>query len=101
MNLLKSYNWHGNIRELMNCIESAVVMNIGEIIDVDGLPPFMTIGQQNQASGPIYGNLFDIEKKAILEALDKHRGNKSETARVLGIGLRTLYRKLNQYGVIP
>ncbi len=101
MKLLKSYNWHGNIRELMNCIESAVVMNIGEIIDVDGLPPFMTIGQQNQALGPISGNLFDIEKKAILEALDKHRGNKSETARVLGIGLRTLYRKLNLYGELP
>jgi len=99
MKVLKSYSWHGNIRELMNCIESAVVMSIGEVIDVDSLPPFMAVGQKNQASGLGARNLFDIEKKAILDSLDKHRGNKAETARALGIGLRTLYRKLNQYGV--
>jgi len=99
MKLIRAYDWHGNIRELMNCIESAVVMSIGNVIDVDSLPPFMTMGQKNQAHGPVSGNLFDIEKKAILEALDKNRGNKAETARSLGIGLRTLYRKLNQYGV--
>jgi DNA-binding NtrC family response regulator len=99
MKLIKSYSWHGNIRELMNCVESAVVMSIGDIMDVDSLPPFMTIGQKDQASGKVARNLFDIEKKAILEALDKSRGNKAEAARTLGIGLRTLYRKLNQYGV--
>ncbi|MEW6599611.1 MAG: sigma-54 dependent transcriptional regulator [Nitrospirota bacterium] len=99
MKLFKSYDWHGNIRELMNCIESAVVMSIGEFIDVDSLPPFMTMEQKNQVPGMVSRNLFDIEKKAILEALEKHRGNKAETARSLGIGLRTLYRKLNQYGV--
>ncbi|RJR14500.1 MAG: sigma-54-dependent Fis family transcriptional regulator [Nitrospiraceae bacterium] len=99
MKLIRTYDWHGNIRELMNCIESAVVMSIGDVIDVDSLPPFMTIGQKNQATGIASRNLFDIEKKAILEALEKHRGNKAETARSLGIGLRTLYRKLHQYGV--
>jgi DNA-binding NtrC family response regulator len=98
MKLIKSYSWPGNIRELMNCIESAVVMSIGGIIDMDSLPPFMTAAQKDDVSVKVVGNLFDIEKKAILEALDKHRGNKAETARALGIGLRTLYRKLNQYG---
>ncbi|MBI5666276.1 MAG: sigma-54-dependent Fis family transcriptional regulator [Nitrospirae bacterium] len=97
--LIKSYCWHGNIRELMNCIESAVVMSVGDFIDVDSLPPFMIIGQKDQPYGKSSRNLFDIEKKAILEALDKSKGNKAETARTLGIGLRTLYRKLNQYGV--
>ncbi len=99
MKLIKSYSWPGNIRELMNCIESAVVMSIGDVIDVDSLPLFMTIAQKDQVFAKVTRNLFDIEKKAILEALDKNRGNKAETARTLGIGLRTLYRKLNQYGV--
>jgi len=99
MKLIKSYSWPGNIRELMNCIESAVVMSIRDVIDVDSLPPFMIIGQKDQSSGKVVRNLFDIEKKAILEALDKSRGNKAEAARTLGIGLRTLYRKLTQYGV--
>jgi len=99
MKLIKSYSWPGNIRELMNCIESAVVMSIRDVIDVDSLPPFMIMGQKDQSSGKVVRNLFDIEKKAILEALDKSRGNKAEAARTLGIGLRTLYRKLTQYGV--
>lgn len=99
MKLIKSYSWHGNIRELMNCIESAVVMSIGDVIDVDSLPPFMTMGRKDQGYSKSSRNLFDIEKKAILEALDKSRGNKAEAARTLGIGLRTLYRKLKQYGV--
>ncbi len=99
MKLIKAYGWPGNIRELMNCIESAVVMSRGDIIEVESLPPFLTMGQKDQAAGKSPSNLFDIEKKAILDALNKSRGNKAEAARGLGIGLRTLYRKLNQYGV--
>ena len=99
MKLIKSYSWHGNIRELMNCIESAVVMSMDDIINVDNLPPFLTMGQKNQGSAMSPKNLFEVEKKAILSALDKSGGNKAEAARSLGIGLRTLYRKLSQYGV--
>ncbi len=100
MKIIKSYAWPGNIRELMNCIESAVVMNIGETITMESLPPFLSsVKSAKQPSEQTSDNLFEIEKKAILEALDKTNGNKAEAARVLGIGLRTLYRKLNQYGV--
>jgi len=99
MNVIRSYNWPGNIRELMNCIESSVVMSIGDKLDVDSLPPFLTIRQDEYDRGKPAANLFEIEKKAILEALKETDGNKSEAARLLGIGLRTLYRKLEQYGV--
>ncbi|MBI4849971.1 MAG: sigma-54-dependent Fis family transcriptional regulator [Nitrospirae bacterium] len=101
MKVIKSYNWPGNIRELMNCLESAVVMSLGDMIDVDALPPFLTIRQAEQSALPkSAANLFEIEKKAIYEALKKSQGNKAEAARILGIGLRTLYRKLEQYGEI-
>jgi transcriptional regulator with PAS, ATPase and Fis domain len=100
MKIIKSYAWPGNIRELMNCIESTVVMNIGDTITAESLPSFLSsVKLAKQISGQTTDNLFEVEKKAILEALDKTNGNKAETARVLGIGLRTLYRKLNQYGV--
>jgi two-component system NtrC family response regulator len=100
MKIIKSYAWPGNIRELMNCIESAVVMNIGDTITADSLPPFLSSAKTSkQSAAQTPDNLFDIEKKAIFDALDKTNGNKAEASRVLGIGLRTLYRKLDQYGM--
>ena len=100
MKIIKSYAWPGNIRELMNCIESAVVMNIGDTITADSLPPFLSSAKTSKkAAAQTTDNLFDIEKKAILDALDKTNGNKAEASRLLGIGLRTLYRKLDQYGM--
>jgi len=97
MKIIKAYHWPGNIRELMNCIESAVVMALGDTIDVDCLPPFLTLKQRGKNKEESRANLFEIEKKAIFEALNKTTGNKAEAARILGIGLRTLYRKLDQY----
>ncbi|UCD34907.1 MAG: sigma-54-dependent Fis family transcriptional regulator, partial [Nitrospiraceae bacterium] len=97
MKLIRSYSWPGNIRELMNCIESAVVMSRGGMITEDSLPPFLTMGKQGHVPAASPENLFEVEKKAILEALDKTGGNKAEAARLLKIGLRTLYRKLKLY----
>ncbi len=97
MKVIKSYHWPGNVRELMNCIESAVVMSLGDKIDVDCLPPFLTMKVSGKAEPDASSNLFEIEKKAIFEALKTTSGNKAEAARLLGIGLRTLYRKLDQY----
>ncbi|MBL7050111.1 MAG: sigma-54-dependent Fis family transcriptional regulator [Nitrospira sp.] len=97
MDMIMDYHWPGNIRELMNCIESAVVMTIEDEITVDSLPPFLSISHSKSAVPP--QNLFEIEKQAILDALDVTRGNKPKAAKELGIGLRTLYRKLDQYGM--
>ncbi len=98
MKLIRAYNWPGNIRELMNCIESAVVMSLTDEITVESLPPFLSLKPMKQSASKTPENLFDIEKKAIFDALNKSGGNKTETAKVLGIGLRTLYRKLSLYG---
>ncbi len=99
MKVIKSYNWPGNIRELMNCIESSIVMTVNNELTADSLPPFLSHKSVKQTSGKEPGNLFEIEKKAIIDALNKTGGNKTEAARVLGIGLRTLYRKLQLYGL--
>jgi DNA-binding NtrC family response regulator len=97
MNIIKSYDWPGNIRELMNCLESSVVMTLGDQITAENLPPFLTMRKHAPAAGESSQNLFEMEKTAILEALDKVGGNKAKAAKTLGIGLRTLYRKLQQY----
>jgi two-component system response regulator AtoC len=99
MKIIKSYTWPGNIRELMNCIESAVVMALGDVITVEDLPLFITMKNKPSMKDSSTDNLFEIEKQAILNALNKTGGNKAEAARILEIGLRTLYRKLNQYNM--
>jgi DNA-binding NtrC family response regulator len=83
----------------MNGIESAIVMSTGDTITHESLPPFLTMEHNDQGSAKSPRNLFEIERKAILDVLHKSGGNKAEAARRLGIGLRTLYRKLKQYGV--
>ncbi|MBI4682080.1 MAG: sigma-54-dependent Fis family transcriptional regulator [Nitrospirae bacterium] len=100
MKIIKSYNWPGNIRELKNCIESAVVMSIGDRITVESMTPYLTLKHRARvSSGKSPENLFEIEKNAILAAITKYGNNKVEAAKALGIGLTTLYRKLEQYGV--
>jgi DNA-binding NtrC family response regulator len=99
MKKIKSYHWPGNIRELMNCIESSVVMTIGDRIDVENLPSFLSMSTEKPAAGSSKGSLDEIEKNAILDALDKAGGNKARAAKTLGIGLRTLYRKLKEWNI--
>ncbi|MEF9427409.1 MAG: sigma 54-interacting transcriptional regulator, partial [Candidatus Mariimomonas ferrooxydans] len=100
MEVINSYNWPGNIRELMNCIESAVVMTREDHINVESLPPFLFLSQEKQrTTGKVSKNLFDIERDTILETLNRTGGNKAKAAKELGFGLRTLYRKIEQYGM--
>ncbi len=82
----------------MNCIESAIVMTRGEIIFTESLPSYLP--KNPEADSVRYlGRLSDIERKAILETLSITEGNKVLAAKMLGIGLRTLYRKLKLYGI--
>jgi len=99
MRIIDSYDWPGNIRELMNCIESAVVMAHDDHIDVKDLPPFLSLRQDKQKTDKFPKSFSEIEKKAIFDALNSAEGNKVQAAKILGIGLRTLYRKLEQYGL--
>jgi len=98
MEIINSYEWRGNIRELMNSIESAVVMTRKDYIDIDSLPPYL-FAQPDATTGTEKETLLDVERKTILSVLNSVRGDKAQAAKILGIGLRTLYRKLEQYGL--
>ena len=98
--LLYKYDWPGNIRELRNCIESAVVMCGGNEITPEDLPP--TVSASTAAPSitmPVGTTLDDAEKAIICENLAANKGNKSKTADILGIGRKTLHRKLQEYGI--
>jgi len=97
MKILKSYQWPGNIRELMNCLESSLIMGIDEEVTVASLPPFLTMIEQDEESEHSSETLYAVEKKAILNTLNKYGGDKVKTAKVMDIGLRTLYNKLAKY----
>jgi len=96
LELIRMYNWPGNIRELMNCIESAVVMAHGELITVDEIPEYLSYKTAEVVGGK-EGILHELERKAIIDTLNATRGEKVKAAKILGIGLRTLYRKLDKY----
>lgn len=94
---LYKYDWPGNIRELRNCMESAVVMCSGGEITLDDLPP--TISKATAAENitiPAGSTLEEAEKIVIEQTLAANKGNKSKTAELLGIGRKTLQRKLGE-----
>jgi DNA-binding NtrC family response regulator len=97
-NILFNYSWPGNIRELRNCIESAVVMCKGNVLLPDDLPPSVRTGSEgNYIKINIDTPLSEAEKQIIQTTLNYHKGNKSKTAEILGIGRKTLHRKLSEY----
>ncbi|MFA6924314.1 MAG: sigma-54 dependent transcriptional regulator [Bacteroidales bacterium] len=98
-NKLMNYNWKGNTRELKNIIERAVILAEKNILTIDLLP--FEISDSNASSSINIENasLADIEKSYILKVLSLSEGNKSKAAEKLGIGLTTLYRKLEQYQI--
>jgi len=99
-NAMYNYDWPGNIRELQHCVERAVVMAGGDEITVDDLPPSITKkGQGNNILIPVGMKIEDAEKIIIRENLNFNNGNKSRTADILGIGRKTLHRKLEEYGI--
>lgn len=97
---LYAYDWPGNVRQLRNCMESAVVMTSGNVITLDDLPP--SIRESDAAQNiviPVGSTMADAEKEVILQTLSVQNGNKSRTAEILGIGRKTLHRKLDEYGL--
>jgi DNA-binding NtrC family response regulator len=97
---LYNYSWPGNVRELRNCIESAVVMAKGSIITTDDLPPSIRSStEDNSIRVPLGSSLEEAEKIIIRDTLAAQVGNKSKTADILGIGRKTLYQKLDEYGL--
>lgn len=106
MDMLLKYEWPGNVRELENALERAVILVPGEYISERELPlgitqPHPGREETAQAAKSIIGvtSLEELEKQAVLSALEASRGNKSDAARKLGITRRTLYKKLKGYGM--
>jgi DNA-binding NtrC family response regulator len=98
--VLSQYPWPGNVRELRNCIESAVVLCKGTVISVDDLPPYLSASSEKEYIKLNTGiSLADAEKQIITFTLNSCGGNKSRTAEVLGIGRKTLHRKLSEYHI--
>ncbi len=98
--VLYAYDWPGNVRQLRNCLESAVVMTSGTVITLDDLPPSIRAGTDAASIRiPVGVSMAEAEKEVILQTLSAQNGNKSKTAEVLGIGRKTLHRKLDEYGM--
>jgi DNA-binding NtrC family response regulator len=97
--LLYAYEWPGNIRELRNCVESAVVMSQGTVISVEDLPPALrSASEEGWIRIRLGTNLDEAEKIIIRDTLSFHKGNKSKAAETLAIGRKTLHRKLAEWG---
>lgn len=95
LHIFTKHTWKGNVRELKNVIERLVILNDGEIIGTSQLPIEFFMDEPNV-------NAFDlqtVEKQHIQKVLAHTKGNKTESARLLNIGLTTLYRKIEDYQI--
>jgi transcriptional regulator with PAS, ATPase and Fis domain len=100
LKVLKAYSWPGNIRELRNIMERISIISPNDIIMASDLPQELVGNKgisKSRQSTDYEGTMEDIERDAILSALKKTNGVKSEAAKNLRIGLKTLYRKLDKY----
>lgn len=100
--ILFRYSWPGNVRELRNCIESMIVFNQGGILDVEDIPEHICKTSRAALPGPVFPvgiTLEEMEKELMKNTLAYAGGNRGETAKILGIGERTLYRKLEKYNL--
>jgi DNA-binding NtrC family response regulator len=101
--VLLNHSWPGNVRELRNAVVRAAIISRGSLVLPEDLPAFLrtAAGESEPVSGStvLVGNMDEIQKRAILEALEKTGGNKTQAARLLGISRRNLIYKLRSYGM--
>ncbi len=106
MKCLLQYDWPGNVRELENCIERAVALGDGKIIDLSDLPPSIASASpsadvpMSAITGPVSStDLEDIERATIERVFEQVKGDKALAGKMLGISRATLYRKLKRYNI--
>jgi transcriptional regulator, propionate catabolism operon regulatory protein len=101
MEVLQSYHWPGNIRQLRNIVERSMILSHGEVIDKDtvlqaGGKDFHQLKtKRKEQTNEENGKLQEYEREYILDVLNQVNGNKTEAAKILGIGRTTLWRKIN------
>ncbi len=99
--ILSAYEWPGNIRELRNVVESAVALADGDVLEPRHLVFFAPNNKEPSLSGlELAGkSLETIERAAIVQTLDRLKGNKTQAAKALGISTSTIYEKVKKYGI--
>jgi DNA-binding NtrC family response regulator len=104
MEQLMTYCWPGNVRELRNAVHSAYLLSEGRVISPDSLPREVLRGSQEKErfQGPVVRvplgtSIREAERRLILSTLDQMDGNRTRTAKTLGISAKTLYTRLNSY----
>lgn len=105
LTIFKKYEWPGNLRELKNTIKRAVLLTPGNVVEVTALPAEM-LDQINNKHAPHTDAVYDLkalqernERELIVKTLEETRYNKSKTAKMLNIDRKTLYLKMEKYGI--
>ncbi len=101
MTLLQQFHWPGNVRQLRNVIEGMVVMATGKELTPENLPEEIRQHTEEEQFVKLKAglSLAEAEKELIRSTLIATGGNKAKTARILGLGRKTLYRKIQEYGI--
>ncbi|MEG2614765.1 MAG: sigma 54-interacting transcriptional regulator, partial [Alistipes sp.] len=94
---LLRHRWNGNIRELRNTIERSIILSSGNTLHLADLPLEIQMSDGNMLDSM---ELSAMERQHICKILNHTAGNKTEAARLLKIGLTTLYRKIEEYGIV-
>jgi two-component system response regulator HydG len=105
IDLFEKYDWPGNLREMRNVVKRAVLLSSGDSIRLDTIPAEMheSVKQiRKEKAGPVYDlkALQEVqEREMIMKTLQEVRYNKSKAARILNIDRKTLYLKMEKYGI--
>lgn len=101
MQYLESFDWPGNVRQLRNCIESMVVMAQREVLNADDIPVHLAppSAAETDLQLPRDTTLDNLEREAIRQALNRFQGNRTHAAESLGISVRTLQRRIKEWGL--
>jgi two-component system response regulator HydG len=95
---LSNWSWPGNVRALRHAVERAVILSEGDLLDVADFP-FAESGRAAPSPPSGISPLDEVEKNAIIQALDKHQNNVSRAAEALGLTRASLYRRMEKYGL--
>ena len=104
LRVLLQYDWPGNVRELENAIERAVLLETTEVLQAGNLPTQLYptgAGQEDRRAPAAILPLEEVERQAMVRALELSDNNASAAARALGVNRATLYRKLKKYDLLP